>query len=220
MYEDWYYYNIWEVLNCQIYSSENNFEKFYYRLNKPERFFPDYLTNKDTYDTLLQPLMTRWTNVRCCHLAAIEDLDVEGLQDRIGCYLITSDGKILCSNKSVLSASSSERTNVLVPILNKLGLVMTNKVKEYAMLQKLANKQSFSHSATSKSTSTNRVNDTPNAAGNYSADTYTSNISQSTNSNETQQSTNEYETYDIIVSRLRTLQQEIINEMRVFEIWI
>lgn len=220
MYEDWYYYNIWEVLKCDIYSSENNFEKFYNRLNKPERFFPDYSTNKDIYDTLLEPLMTRWTNVRCCHLAAIEDLDVEGLQDKIGCYLITSDGKILCSNKSVLAASSAERTNVLVPILNKLGLVMTNKVKQYQLLQNIVNKQSFDHSATTNSTSTNRVNDTPNASGNYSADTYTSNISKVSNDSKTTTSTNEYETYDVITSRLRTLSQEIINEMKVFEIWI
>lgn len=220
MYEDWYYYNIWEVLNCAIYSSDNDFEKFYYRLNKPERFFPEYLTNKDTYDILLQPLMTRWTNVRCCHVAAIEDLDTEAIQDNTGCYIITNDGKILCTNKSVLAAGSAERTNVLIPILNKLGLVMINKVKQYEMLQKIMNKQSFSHSTTTNSTGTNRVNDTPNSSGNYSADTYTSSISQSTNKNVSEQSTNEYETYDVIMSRVRTLQQEIIDEMRVFEIWI
>ncbi len=219
-YQTWYYYNIWEILSCDTYSSENTFEKFYSRLNKPERFLPNYLSNKAVYDKLLQPLMNRWCNIRCIHVIAIDDLDVEALQGYDGPYLITADGKILCSNKSILAANSAVRTNVLTPILTKLGLVMNNKVREYELLSNISTKASFANTTTSKGTAVNRVNDTPNAIGNYSSDTYTSNISQASNTNTVTSSTNEYETYDIINSRLRTLQQEIIDEMRGFETWI
>lgn len=191
-----YYYNIWEVLDCTPYSSENNFSTLYKRLNNPTRFFKGYEEHKETWDLLLEPLMLRWNDARC----------ILHVSERV----YTRDEL----------DSSSFRTQLLQPILIKLGLVMYNKVREYDLLNTVLYKDSFDTKATNKSTSVNRSNDTPNAIGNYSADEYTSNINQATNTSETSQSTNEYQTYDIISSRIRTLQQEIINEMKGFEIWI
>lgn len=196
MEQEFYYYNIWEVLDCTPYSSENNFSKFYSRLNNPTRFFKDYEEHKDVWDLLLEPLMLRWSDERCILHISTREYTWQELD------------------------SSSFRTKLLQPILVKLGLVMYNKVREYDILNTVLYKESFDTKANSTSSSVNRVNDTPNAIGNYSSDEYTSNISQSTNTNETSASTNEYETYDIISSRVRTLQQEIIDQMKEFEIWI
>ncbi len=191
-----YYYNIWELLDCTPYSSDNTFSTLYKRLNNPKRFFPDYEEHKETWDLLLEPLMLRWNNVRC--------------------ILHISDRQYTWQELDY----SSFRTQLLQPILIKLGLVMYNKVREYDLLTNMMDNDYFDTKATNKSSSVNRVNDTPNAIGNYSSDEYTSNISQSTNTNESSASTNEYETYDIISSRVRVLQQEIIDEMEKFEIWI
>ncbi len=191
-----YYYNIWEILDCTPYSSENNFSKFYSKINDPKRFFPNYEEHKETWDMLLLPLMNRWNDTRCILHVSNKEYSWQELD------------------------SSSFRTQLLQPILIKLGLVMYNKVREYDLLNTVIYKDKFDTVANNKSSSVNRVNDTPNAIGNYSSDEYTSNISQSTNTNETSASTNEYETYDIISTRLRVLQEEIIHEMREFEIWI
>ncbi len=191
-----YYYNIWEILCKTPYASDNTFAYFYSKINNPTRFFPDYEEHKETWDLLLEPLMLRWNDARC--------------------ILHISDKQYTWQELD----SSSFRTQLLQPILIKLGLVMYNKVREYDLLSNMMDNDYFDTKATNKSSSINRVNDTPNAIGNYSSDEYTSNISQSTNTNESSASTNEYETYDIIISRVRTLQQEIIDEMEKFEIWI
>ncbi len=191
-----YYYNIWEILGKALYSSDNNFSYLYSKINNPTRFFNGYEEHKEIWDLLLEPLMLRWNDARC----------ILHVSERV----YTRDEL----------DSSSFRTQLLQPILIKLGLVMYNKVREYDLLSNMMDNDYFDTKATNKSTSVNRSNDTPNAIGNYSADEYTSNINQATNTSETSQSTNEYQTYDIISSRIRTLQQEIINEMKGFEIWI
>jgi hypothetical protein len=67
-------------------------------------------------------------------------------------------------------------------------------------------------------TSVSRHNDTPNANSDYSAEIYTSDINQNTTTSK--QTNNALDDYDIIRTRIENLPQQIINEMKEFEIWI
>ena len=159
--------------------------------------FEDTLINFPTIkygndlDELLQPLVNRWLNPRC--------------------YLIASEEEISADDWSYLSVKSK----YLFPILNKLDNVCRTKVDEFNRLNTFL-KSTITNEATS--TSVNRHNDTPTSAGDYSANQYTSDINQSTST--TTSSVNSLEDYDAKVSRIRNIQQEIINEMKEFEIWI
>ena len=124
------------------------------------------------------------------------------------CYLAASETEIDFSNWS-------ERAKYLFPILNKLDNVCRVKVEEFNRLNTFL-KSTITNEATS--TSISRHNDTPTNSSDYSAEKYTSDINQSTSTNKS--SANSLEDYDAKVGRLRNIQQEIINEMKEFEIWI
>lgn len=159
--------------------------------------FEDTLVNFPTIkygndlDELLQPLINRWLNPRC--------------------YLVASETEISADDWSYLSVKSK----YLFPILNKLDNVCRVKVEEFNRLNTFL-KSTITNEATS--TSISRHNDTPTNSSDYSADKYTSDISQNTSTNKS--SANSLEDYDAKVNRLRNIQQEIINEMKEFEIWI
>ena len=159
--------------------------------------FEDTLVNFPTIkygndlDELLQPLVNRWLNPRC--------------------YLVASEEEISADDWSYLSVKSK----YLFPILNKLDNVCRTKVDEFNRLNEFL-KSTITNDATT--TSINRHNDTPTSAGDYSADKYTSDIN--TNTTTSSSSVNSLEDYDAKVSRIRNIQQEIINDMKEFEIWI
>ena len=162
-----------------------------------QELFEDTIVNFPTIkygndlDELLQPLVNRWLNPRC--------------------YLVASETEISADDWSYLSVKSK----YLFPILNKLDNVCRVKVEEFNRLNTFL-KSTITNEATS--TSISRHNDTPTNSSDYSAEKYTSDISQNTSVNKS--SANSLEDYDAKVNRLRNIQQEIINEMKEFEIWI
>lgn len=194
-YTDYYYYNVFESFFFTPGSTENNFSKFYSALNKPERFF-DYASNKEIYDTLLDPLMWRWNNPHC--------------------VLVVSDHELSVSERD----TKSLRTDRILSLLVKLGNVMRVKVQEYNKYITMINQNTFSDVQETSTNGTSRSNDTPNAIGNYDADKYASSVSSTSGSSTSKASSNEYQTYDIIANRVRDWQDEIIREMEKFEIWI
>lgn len=107
------------------------------------------------------------------------------------------------------------RDRVMMPIWNKLNTILEVKLKENEWLQTLLDSELKNETTTN---STNRHNDTPNANNNYSAEEYTSDINQSTST--TSSTFNNMEVYDTKIDRLHNIQEEIIDEMKEFEIWM
>ena len=125
------------------------------------------------------------------------------------CYLVGRSWEINWTD-------SATKTLYLMPILNRLDNVCRTKLIEFNKLKDLLSKTSIDSEVVN--TSINRHNDTPTSYGDYSADNYTSDISQTTSTSKS--SLNELEMYDVMTSRLRDIQNEIIDEMEAFEIWI
>ena len=146
---------------------------------------------KSSTNYLLDPLVNRW------------------IDDRIALYV---------SDEEIDFSRNVNREVAIAPILKKLNLIIPRYKELYAryntMLEAINN--GLSNEATT--TSINRHNDTPNASSDYSADKYTSDISQNTTTSK--QTNNALDDYDIIRSRIENLSQQIINEMKEFEIWI
>lgn len=146
-------------------------------------------------------------------------------------YLLTSLGYrwsrfanpicLLASEKEIdFTKTKDNRDLYLAPILTKLNTILPKYKEEYKRLKAILDKDSFKTSSKSSNKATVKQNDTPTSYGDYRADNYMSNYSETSNENENSVETNELETYDAVVSRFRNLPQEIINEMKEFEIWI
>ena len=110
--------------------------------------------------------------------------------------------------------------NLNRPHLNKMNRIVDKYIEEYNRLKKVLDKVSFKTSSKSSNKAIVKQNDTPTSYGDYKADNYMSNYSETSNENENSVETNELETYDAVVSRLRNLQQEFVDEFKEFEIWI
>ena len=158
-----------------------------------------YLTNlgvDDEIEYLLNPLINRWYSENIVLFVSNEQFAFE------------KDKKI------------SNVTKALAPILKKLNTIIPKYKEEYKRLKTILDKDSFKTSSKSSNKAIVKQNDTPTSYGDYRADNYMSNYSETSNENENSVETNELETYDSVVSRFRNLPQEIINEMKEFEIWI
>ena len=147
--------------------------------------------NENVYD-LVQPLLTRWHNPRI--------------------YLVRSYVEIDWSDNFT-------RDLHMLRIWNKLNNLLDSYLPIVKKYKELYSKDTFETIVEGSSSSVNKHNDTPTSEGDYSADKYTSDINQATGSSSSKQSTNEYETFDILQTRIKSMSQEIIEEMREFEIY-
>ena len=147
--------------------------------------------NENVYD-LVQPLLTRWHNPRI--------------------YLVRSYVEIDWSDNFT-------RDLHMLRIWNKLNNLLDSYLPIVKKYKELYSKDTFETIVEGSSSSVNKHNDTPTSEGDYSADKYTSDINQATGSSSSKQSTNEYETFDILQTRIKSMAQEIIEEMREFEIY-
>ena len=143
------------------------------------------------YFELLDPLILRWCNEHIAILISDEDISEQ------------------------LIGNTKLRIEQTLGIWTKLDNVLRTKADEYKRLKTFLD-STITNDATT--TSINRSNDTPTSEGNYSEDKYTTNISRNTTTSTS--SVNSLEDYDAKVSRIRNIQQEIIDEMKEFEIWI
>ena len=184
----------------------------YYNLNDIMLWDYDFQSNTPTFTAVqevLEDVLVNFTNLQYG-----KDLD-ELLQPLVNrwlnprCYLVASETEITWDYLST-------KAQYLFPILNKLDNVCRVKVVEFNKLNDLLTKTEISNEVVN--TSINRHNDTPTSYGDYSADKYTSDINQTTSTSKS--SLNDLEMYDAITSRIRDIQNEIINEMKEFEIWI
>ena len=189
-----YYYTFSDIFNKKdVYTTWSSV-----RDSLSDQVLRDYLTNLDNSNEttyLLNPLFERWMNNRIAILVSETDLSKE-LED----------------NKN--------RMKFTKMIWHKLNTILPKYKEEYKRLKAILDKDSFKTSSKSSNKATVKQNDTPTSYGDYRADNYMSNYSETSNENENSVETNELETYDAVVSRLRNLPQEIINEMKEFEIWI
>ena len=147
--------------------------------------------NENVYD-LVQPLLTRWHNPKI--------------------YLVRSYVEIDWSDNFT-------RDLHMLRIWNKLNNLLDSYLPIVKKYKELYAKDTFETIVEGSSSSVNKHNDTPTSEGDYSADKYTSDINQATGSSSSKQSTNEYETFDILQTRIKSMAQEIIEEMREFEIY-
>lgn len=147
--------------------------------------------NENVYD-LVQPLLTRWHNSRI--------------------YLVRSYVEIDWSDNFT-------RDLHMLRIWNKLNNLLDSYLPIVKKYKELYSKDTFETIVEGSSSSVNKHNDTPTSEGDYSADKYTSDINQATGSSSSKQSTNEYETFDILQTRIKSMAQEIIEEMKEFEIY-
>ena len=154
----------------------------------------EFLSNlkpDSTVNYLVDPLVNRWIN------------------DRIALYVSEDEVNF---NRNYL------REVAIAPILKKLNNIIPTYKELYkrynAMLTAIDN--GLSNEATT--TSTSRHNDTPNASNDYSAERFTSDITSNTSTSK--QTNNKLDDYDAIRARIENLPLQIINEMKVFEIWI
>lgn len=147
--------------------------------------------NENVYD-LVQPLLTRWHNPRI--------------------YLVRSYVEIDW-------ADNFTRDLHMLRIWNKLNNLLDSYLPIVKKYKELYSKDTFETIVEGSSSSVNKHNDTPTSEGDYSADKYTSDINQATGSSSSKQSTNEYETFDILQTRIKSMAQEIIEEMKEFEIY-
>lgn len=122
---------------------------------------------------------------------------------------------LVTSTTEIDFTDSWNRDRVMMPIWNKLNTILEMKLKENEWLNTLLDSELKNETTTN---STNRHNDTPNANNNYSAEEYTSDINQSTST--TSSTFNNMEVYDTKIDRLHNIQEEIIDEMKEFEIWM
>ena len=147
--------------------------------------------NENVYD-LVQPLLTRWHNSRI--------------------YLV-------CSYVEIDWSDNFTRDLHMLRIWNKLNNLLDSYLPIVKKYKELYSKDTFETIVEGSSSSVNKHNDTPTSEGDYSADKYTSDINQATGSSSSKQSTNEYETFDILQTRIKSMAQEIIEEMKEFEIY-
>lgn len=147
--------------------------------------------NENVYD-LVQPLLTRWHNPKI--------------------YLVRSYVEIDWSDNFT-------RDLHMLRIWNKLNNLLDSYLPIVKKYKELYSKDTFETIVEGSSSSVNKHNDTPTSEGDYSADKYTSDINQATGSSSSKQSTNEFETFDILQTRIKSMAQEIIEEMREFEIY-
>lgn len=189
-----YYYTFSDIFNKEdVYTNWSNV-----RDSLSDQVLKDYLTNLDNSSEtiyLLNPLFERWMNNRIAILVSETDLSKE-------------------------FGNNKNRMKFTKMIWHKLNTILPKYKEEYKRLKAILDKDSFKTSSKSSNKATMKQNDTPTSYGDYRADNYMSNYSETSNENENSVETNELETYDAIVSRLRNLPQEIINEMKEFEIWI
>lgn len=140
---------------------------------------------------LLNPLINRWVN------------------DRIVLYI---------TDEEIDFSHNANREVAIAPILKKLNLIIPTYKELYNRYQSMLEAINSGLSNEATTTSVNRHNDTPNANSDYSAEKYTSDISQNTTTSK--QTNNKLDDYDIIRARIENFPQQIINEMKEFEIWI
>ena len=147
----------------------------------------------DTADVqyLLDPLVNRWIN------------------DRIALYVSEDEVNF---NRNYL------REVAIAPILKKLNTIIPTYKELYKRYNEMITAINSGLSNEATTTSTSRHNDTPNANNDYSAETFTSDITSNTSTSK--QTNNKLDDYDAIRARIENLPQQIINEMKVFEIWI
>ena len=208
MEETYYYYNlkdlynvsksavvdsklpIWSTIYTKIMTNQNNQFKMYTNFD-----------NSDMEQKLLQPLINRWASDNC-YLLVTTQAPTQAIPSIIGAFTIV------------------EANALLSRVWFKLDSILPKYKEEYKRLKVILDKDSFKTSSNSSNKAIVKQNDTPTSYGDYKADNYMSNYSETSNENENSVETNEVETYDAVVSRLRNLPQEIIDEMKEFEIWI
>lgn len=204
MEQTYYYYTLQELylVPAKYYNMPSSWDYFYHPI-QDDTYGMKILTelNGDA-DTkyLVQPLMNRWSN---SHIA-----------------LVKTDKELKFYNEGALVANLSDSNKAMSRIWSKLNDILPiykELYKRYnAMLTAIDSDSGLSNEATT--TSTSRHNDTPNANNDYSAETFTSDITSNTSTSK--QTNNKLDDYDAIRARIENLPQQIINEMKVFEIWI
>ena len=194
MEETYYYYTLIDIF--QAYSEHPFWDwlKIWDGISDTGASFLSNLKPNDVTNYLLDPLINRWIN------------------DKIALYVSTREYSISHWGSNI------ERENAMAPILKKLNLIIPKYKELYTRYNAMLTAIDAGLSNEATTTSINRHNDTPNANSDYSADKYTSDISQNTTTSK--QTNNALDDYDIIRSRIEILPQQIINEMKEFEIWI
>lgn len=191
MEENYYFYTLKDIFRMD---SEHPFHKWaniWDGISTAGAFFINNLNPDDTVNYLLDPLTNRWTDDRIALCISTEEIDF---------------------TKTV------NREVAIAPILKKLSTIIPTYKELYTRYNKMLTAIDSGLSNEATTTSVNRHNDTPNANSDYSAEKYTSDISQNTTTSK--QTNNKLDDYDAIRARIENLPQQIINEMKVFEIWI
>ena len=204
MEKTYYYYTLQELYLVpeKYYNVPSSWDYFYHPI-QDETYGLKILTELNGDDDtkyLVQPLMNRWSN------------------SQIALVVVGKELKFYNEGTQVVNLSDSNKA--MSKIWSKLNMILPKYKEEYKRLKAILDKDSFKTSSKSSNKATVKQNDTPTSYGDYKADNYMSNYSETSNENENSVETNEIETYDAVVSRFRNLPQEIINEMKEFEIWI
>ena len=190
-YQEVYLYNLLDVYQKENTREILTWSKFLDGMKDSTIARYSNFNNENVYD-LVQPLLTRWHNSRI--------------------YLVRSYVEIDWSDNFT-------RDLHMLRIWNKLNNLLDSYLPIVKKYKELYSKDTFETIVEGSSSSVNKHNDTPTSEGDYSADKYTSDINQATGSSSSKQSTNEYETFDILQTRIKSMAQEIIEEMKEFEIY-
>lgn len=190
-YQEVYLYNLLDVYQKENTREILTWSKFLDGMKDSTIARYSNFNNENVYD-LVQPLLTRWHNPRI--------------------YLVRSYVEIDW-------ADNFTRDLHMLRIWNKLNNLLDSYLPIVKKYKEMYSKDTFETIVEGSSSSVNKHNDTPTSEGDYSADKYTSDINQATGSSSSKQSTNEYETFDILQTRIKSMAQEIIEEMREFEIY-
>lgn len=185
-------------------------DNYYYNLNDifnkvNARTFYDWNSYKD--------------GIKPTTLEILSNLMIDGVDTLVNPLLMRWQGNrvyLIISDEEIDFTNGFTRDKTIMPILVKLNNILGIKIRENEWLNNFLSKDTISNEQTS--TSINRHNDTPTSVGDYSADKYTSDINQTTNT--TSNSLNDLEMYQVRMNALHNIQQEIINEMKEFEIWM
>lgn len=190
-YQEVYLYNLLDVYQKINPKEINTWQSFLNGMKDSTIARYVNFSNENTAE-LVQPLITRWQNPKIFIVRSYVEIDW---------------------------SDNFTRDLHMLRIWNKLNNLLDSYLPIIKKYKELYSKDTFESIVEGSSSSVNKHNDTPTSEGDYSADKYTSDINQATGSSSSRQSTNEFETFDILQTRIKSMAQEIIEEMKEFEIY-
>ena len=206
MEQTYYYYNLRDLYNVSKTAVVDSklpiwstiYTKIMTNQNNQFKMYANF-DNSDMEQKLLQPLINRWANDNC-YLLVTTQAPTQAIPSIIGAFTVTEANALLSS------------------VWFKLDSILPKYKELYKRYNEMLTAIDNGLSNEATTTSTSRHNDTPNANNDYSAETFTSDITSNTSTSK--QTNNKLDDYDAIRARIENLPQQIINEMKVFEIWI